>query len=1114
MARRFLTSSAHRQVEAVARVDGVIARVLGAGMSYMPQSPIEDWLKCPFSFGPDSDLAAFLAQLEEQSLAHIEHGELLLPWESVYLIMRSLDYGPSFPLLRIPALSSLRPSLASSGSFSDKDFSISVSGWIRADGSALMGNARITGAIIEAITETPQRGLIEEEVLLTLRAIDAFHQQPHETRNTRSNRLSWASIRRHATAAKAQLTHFLSSTVVITPEKLELGLRKTDLAGGKVVEVTPNFSGQPPNWIKTFDRFSEVRDFYEVPQEDGLFYVEISPEVKTVLREIKRMPARRVSGQRAEAFLRNPFAALGPDAATVINPERYEEERAKAGITFSTFTALVKRNDGSRLSEVALRVERGSAPGPPCEFLPFSGPDDLGVFIEKIDGKIKRGAQCLQWKGHELEILGDTPDQLDILRRALTEWSTGAGSPNSPFFDLTLYSDRVAGFGVEIPYSSVYIKGRTHNNHWFPTSCSARGDFHAWDQPMKVPLTGMNLTAFCDALQTAKNEKRVEFEVPFLPAPLLVSQGEVMLKALGPLQTDVTILLPGEDDWPDTSRPTKQGLIVKPNVDHLDYEEPCGLLAFDHARKPLLPSTLRPQIRLKDHQLVGVAWLQHLWSLGPHACRGALFADDMGLGKTIQLLTFIAHRLEEDPRIDPFLIVAPVSLLENWEEEIEKFFEPATLPVLALYGHALNQRRLPQSEIDDELLRGGIVDLLSRGWLGAAKLVLTTYETLRDLEFTFARQKWSAVICDEAQKIKAPDAMVTRAAKKQNARFKIACTGTPVENTLTDLWCLFDFVQPGLLSSLQSFGDMYRWPIEAVTAQEKSRIDELRLKIKPLILRRTISEVEQELPPKVVDNNCRSIPISQRQRDYYATAMSQFRWRNGSTLPTGMQTPLGLLQYLRVLCSDPKPPGTQSLGQMSIAEIAEHSPKLHWLLAELGRIKALAEKAIVFCEFKDLQRTLQRCIVESTGFPVEIINGDSSTAAGNGKSRQARIKRFQERDGFGVIILSPLAVGFGLNIQAANHVIHFTRAWNPAREDQATARAYRLGQDKTVFVYYPTLVAGDFATFDVRLHRLLETKRKLSKDILNGSGDIGPNDFKDLQGPAGLTCFGNGRCSQ
>ena len=124
--------------------------------------PIEDWLKCPFSFGPDSDLAAFLAQLEEQSLAHIEHGELLLPWESVYLIMRSLDYGPSFPLLRIPALSSLRPSLASSGSFSDKDFSISVSGWIRADGSALMGNARITGAIIEAITETPQRGLIEE----------------------------------------------------------------------------------------------------------------------------------------------------------------------------------------------------------------------------------------------------------------------------------------------------------------------------------------------------------------------------------------------------------------------------------------------------------------------------------------------------------------------------------------------------------------------------------------------------------------------------------------------------------------------------------------------------------------------------------------------------------------------------------------------------------------------------------------------------------------------------------------------------------------------------------------------------------------------------------------
>src|SRR5205085_4409591 len=135
----------------------------------------------------------------------------------------------------------------------------------------------------------------------------------------------------------------------------------------------------------------------------------------------------------------------------------------------------------------------------------------------------------------------------------------------------------------------------------------------------------------------------------------------------------------------------------------------------------------------KDHQLDGVAWLQHLWSLSPTACRGALLADDMGLGKTIQLLTFIAQCLEQDPSIDPFLIVAPVSLLENWKEEIDKFFEPGSLPVLTLYGPALRQKRMPQHEIEEELLNAGVARLVKRDWLGTAKFVLTTYETLRDL---------------------------------------------------------------------------------------------------------------------------------------------------------------------------------------------------------------------------------------------------------------------------------------------------------------------------------------------------------------------------------------------
>jgi Holliday junction resolvase len=139
----------------------------------------------------------------------------------------------------------------------------------------------------------------------------------------------------------------------------------------------------------------------------------------------------------------------------------------------------------------------------------------------------------------------------------------------------------------------------------------------------------------------------------------------------------------------------------------------------------------------------------------------------------------------------------------------------------------------------------------------------------------------------------------------------------------------------------------------------------------------------------------------------------------------------------------------------------------------------------------------------------DVINGDTSAAASNANNRQKRIKSFQEKPGFGVIILSPLAVGFGVNIQAANHVVHFTRTWNPAKEDQATDRAYRIGQMKDVFVYYPVVVADDFVTFDAKLDLLLEWKRGLSTDMLNGSGDLRPSDFGDLGSPGGGSAFGN-----
>jgi Holliday junction resolvase len=173
-----------------------------------------------------------------------------------------------------------------------------------------------------------------------------------------------------------------------------------------------------------------------------------------------------------------------------------------------------------------------------------------------------------------------------------------------------------------------------------------------------------------------------------------------------------------------------------------------------------------------------------------------------------------------------------------------------------------------------------------------------------------------------------------------------------------------------------------------------------------------------------------------------------------------------------------------------LGEYRVKAPKLDWLLHQLQNIKRQKEKAIIFCEFREMQRLLQHYIHESFGLKPPIINGETATVANSATSRQKQIRKFQGEEGFGVLILSPLAVGFGVNIQAANHVIHYTRTWNPAKEDQATDRAYRIGQQKDVFVYYPTVCAEDFTTFDVRLDELLEKKRGLAGDMLNGTGDV------------------------
>ncbi|MBF0311506.1 MAG: restriction endonuclease, partial [Magnetococcales bacterium] len=640
---------------------------------------------------------------------------------------------------------------------------------------------------------------------------------------------------------------------------------------------------------------------------------------------------------------------------------------------------------------------------------------------------------------------------------------------------------------VEKPYSSPYI-ARESQSEWVPQELESAID--SYPEIVKK------------AISQAEANGQTEVLLPGEAQAISLEQAKVRLADLEKLNACAKTVSSkaGKQD----GMKKKLGLVVKPNIDQLDYEETANAFVGNKLPPPRLPS-MKPGIQLKEHQLQGLSWLQHRFDSGKERFRGIMLADDMGLGKTVQILAFLASLLEKRAVQEPFLVVAPVALLDNWREEIDKFFPTGTFELSVLYGKELESKRLSQADIDEQLRGHGITRLLRKDWLGSANLVLTTYETLRDLEFSLAAQPWSVMVCDEAQKIKNPNVLATRAAKKQQVHFRIACTGTPVENTLVDLWCLFDFFQPGKLGSLRDFGGYYRRPIEAKTEEENNRVKELRAFIEPFILRRTKEEVARDLPRKMEDESCRTLEISPRQRELYAKAVADFRRQAAGEERAAAA--LTTLHRVRQICSDPTEVGEKS-DRIAIAVLERDSPKMRWLLSQLASIRDKGEKVIVFCEFKDLQRTLQRAVRERLDIHADIVNGDTAVSAEGARSRHQRIRAFQQRAGFGVIILSPLAVGFGVNIQAANHVIHFTRSWNPAREDQATDRAYRIGQTRDCHVYCPTVVAQDFRTFDVELDRLLQHKRKLSKDMLNGTGGISPSDFmNDFQGPEGKPFF-------
>ena len=525
--------------------------------------------------------------------------------------------------------------------------------------------------------------------------------------------------------------------------------------------------------------------------------------------------------------------------------------------------------------------------------------------------------------------------------------------------------------------------------------------------------------------------------------------------------TDEDFSFPVPEAENPVERPKIFALKIKDNFERVDYAktlaERCGKFCA---------AVLRPEVKLLPHQLFGVWRISQLWQSGYH---GILLADDMGLGKTLQTLTFLAGLKKFCGISQPILIVAPTALLKNWQTEYEKFLREKFFgEVISLHGNGLRKF------FTSELTPNGRQKLSLKN-LPKNSLAMTTYETLRDYQFSFAEISWSCIVADEAQKIKTPEAGITKALKAMKYDFAICLSGTPVENSWRDLWSIMDFVQPAKLGDLKTFTSKYLERLTGDTENIYRLAAQLRKSLEPLLLRRVKEDHLSDLPAKKIFLCREEMPSYQRKT--YSAVLEKCR-RNG------FSTPLTFLNELREVSLHPDL-GTMSLEkifELDANEIINRSARLIKTFALLDEIKTRNEKVLIFVTSRKMQLILKRLLENFFGIKIlPPINGTM-----NGAARQKFIDEFKLFDGFGVLILSPEAAGVGFTITEANNVIHLSRTWNPAKENQATDRVYRIGQEKSVNVYLPLAVNKNLRgkTFDENLDRLLSCKKILSDNAL------------------------------
>jgi SNF2 family DNA or RNA helicase len=529
---------------------------------------------------------------------------------------------------------------------------------------------------------------------------------------------------------------------------------------------------------------------------------------------------------------------------------------------------------------------------------------------------------------------------------------------------------------------------------------------------------------------------------------------------------------------PEKDKPEYVGPIIRTNFEDPQYvlEKKPRKLSDTWDKLPEVLS--RGTIPLK-HQKACLNWLKEHWASGS---TGALLADDMGLGKTLQTLLFLAWVSEEMEKGSvgkmPHLIVAPTGLLKNWMDEEQKHLQsPGLGGLFPMYGSRANTfGRQSRRERLEELSEVGCV--------------LTTYETLRDkINDIFVGVKWGVVVFDEAQKIKNPGSRMTEMAKAINAEFTLALTGTPVENRLSDVWSIIDATNPGHLGSLKEFNNKYN--VESNSDAPKELSFNLQADKPPIMLRRMKDEGHLDGLPEKCPPNLVQVKMPKQQADAYVEEVSKAKSSAGNK-----GAMLGALQSIKKvsLYSGELPPGGLT------DEFVSESARLSAMVSVLDGVAQRNEKALIFVEPLNLQEQLVTYLQKRYGLrrPPFRISGQVS-----GHKRKDYVDAFQDgQEGeFDAMILSPKAGGVGLTLTKANNVIHLTRWWNPAVEDQCTDRVFRIGQNKPVNVYIPMAIHPTYgdASFDVNLHNLLESKRSLSHTAL-ASPEASQRDMEKLFG--------------